>query len=150
MIGSELPFFDVTTITEKQFNSSNVKGKIVVLNFWFMACPPCIAELQGLNQVVEKYKDRSDIVFLSFSLDSKDDLLRSFFPNHALQFEVVPEAQAGIFDVFKIKWGFPTSMVVDKAGRIHMITSGGSTDEQEASKNIFDALSGSIAECLEK
>jgi peroxiredoxin len=150
MVGSAIPYFEAETIAEKEINSSTVKGKIVVFNFWFMACPPCIAELPGLNKVVEMYKDKSDIEFISFTLDSEDELLKYFFPNNSLSFEIISDAKNIIFDVFKIKWGFPTSMVVDKNGMIHLITSGGNTNEEEAIRNIIETLSNAIEECSKK
>ena len=44
-----------------------------MVNFWYINCGPCIIEMPVLNQLVEDYKE-SDINFLSFSFDKKEDL----------------------------------------------------------------------------
>ena len=72
----------------------------------------------------------------------------SFFPKHSLRFEIVPDAMKHIMGVFNIRWGFPTTMVIDKAGKIQLITSGGQVDPVAASKHIKEVLIHSIEECL--
>ena len=51
MLGKEIPAFEATTLNERVINNASLKNKVVVINFWFIACPPCIAELGGLNEV---------------------------------------------------------------------------------------------------
>lgn len=150
MIGSETPWFEGTTISDRVINRVTVKDKVAVIHFWYMACPPCIAELGGLNDVVKAYQERSDIEFISFTRDDKEDLVESFFPNHALLFEIIPDSEKSILDVFKIWWGFPTTMVIDKTGKIRLITSGGKPDADEASREIKETLIKAIEECLKE
>lgn len=38
-------------------------GKILVINFWFIGCPPCRAEIPDLNEIADQYKDNKDVVF---------------------------------------------------------------------------------------
>ncbi|MDB5281158.1 MAG: Redoxin domain protein, partial [Bacteroidota bacterium] len=44
-IGCKAPLFNSTTITGKKLSLSELKGKVVVLNLWFLACNPCVREL---------------------------------------------------------------------------------------------------------
>ncbi|MBL7791046.1 MAG: TlpA family protein disulfide reductase [Saprospiraceae bacterium] len=150
MIGKEIPEFNGITYEGRQIGNSTIKNKIGVINFWFMACPPCMAELDGLNAVVEHYKERSDIEFISFTTDDKQDIIEGFLPFHQLKFEIIPDAENTISEVFKSWWGFPTTIIIDKSGKIHKIFSGGMTDEKEASKEIERTLIRLIDECLEK
>ena len=62
---------------EKSF--SDYLGSTLVVNFWYMICGPCLIEMPALNQLVEDYKE-SDINFLSFTFDKKEDL-EIFFKN---------------------------------------------------------------------
>ena len=64
MIGSGIPWFEGTTIHERKIDPTTFKDKVAVIHFWFTACPPCISELGGLNEVVDTYKERSDIEFM--------------------------------------------------------------------------------------
>src|SRR5688572_27232831 len=54
-IGLKFPDFSLTSIDGKQFQLSELKGKVIMLNFWFIACAPCVAEMPLLNQLVEEY-----------------------------------------------------------------------------------------------
>ena len=58
---------------------SDYLGSTLVVNFWYMNCGPCLIEMPALNQLVEDYKE-SDINFLSFTFDKKEDL-EIFFKN---------------------------------------------------------------------
>lgn len=49
------------------------EGKLLVLNFWYINCSPCILEMPYLNQLVERYKDEN-IEFLALSFDSIPDI----------------------------------------------------------------------------
>ncbi len=150
MVGHKIPEFNGTTYNGKKIGNDNIKNKIAVFNFWFMACAPCIAELDGLNEVVDLYKNRDDIQFISFTTDTKQNVINDFLPFHTLNFEIIPDAENTIFNVFKSWWGFPTTIVIDKTGKIHKIFSGGSTDKKEGSKKIKTTLIKLIDECIEK
>lgn len=52
------------------FNLEQTKGKVLLINFWATWCPPCIAELPDLQELYNKYKDNSNIIFLFATTDS--------------------------------------------------------------------------------
>ncbi|MFB6454126.1 TlpA family protein disulfide reductase [Chitinophaga sp. Hz27] len=85
----------------KMVRLSDFKGKIVIIDFWAMWCPSCVASLPNLKKIEESYKDKNDIVFLTvawedassdnraklkqFSIDhhiaGENNLFLSFDPN---------------------------------------------------------------------
>jgi peroxiredoxin len=150
MKGKPIPSFEGTTYEGIILNQQSIENKVAVINFWFIACPPCIAELDGLNNTVKRYQDNKDVVFISFTREDKQILEEEFFPNYDLDFHIIPDSEAIILEVFRSWWGYPTTIVVDKSGRIHTITSGGKTESEEASREIEEFLSKSIDACLEK
>ena len=78
----KLPEGDLNMLDGSVKSFKDFEGKILVLNFWYIACSPCILEMPYLNQLVEKYKNE-DIKFLALSFDSipdiKNFLLRNEF-----------------------------------------------------------------------
>lgn len=150
MKGKYIPHFEGMTYNGKILNTLSIENKVAVINFWFIACPPCIAELDGLNKTVEKYKEREDVMFISFTRETKQILAEEFFPNYNLDFEIIPNSERTILEVFRSWWGYPTTIIVDKSGTIHRISSGGNSDPEIASTEIEALLSKSIDECLEK
>jgi len=112
----------------------------MVINFWFTACPPCMAELKGLNEIVTQYEQEKDIAFISFTTDSKKTLEEDFFPNHDFKFKIIPDSKHFIRQELMHAWGFPTTFIVDKKGIIQKIIVGAQGKEELATKEIKEEI----------
>ena len=142
MIGAMAPDFSVVTMDGRPFSTDSLKGKISIVNFWMISCPPCIAEIPGLNNVVKKY-GRDEFNFIAIGMDDEKDI-NHFLKNNPWTFDQLASGSKLIFDVFKIGWGFPTTFVLDKEGVIIGAFSGGTTDET-AVQNIENNLAEIVA-----
>ncbi len=91
------------------------KGKIVVLNFWFPQCQPCVMEMPELNKLAAKYK--KDIVFLSVTFEKKA-LVKEFLSNRTFKYRHIVENE-DIINEYQVV-GFPTHILIDKKGEIVM------------------------------
>lgn len=140
IIGKQVPDFIMTDLNGNEISSKNTKGKVVVLNFWFVSCKPCIAEIPELNEVYETYKNNSEVVFASITFDKKEKV-DAFLEKYALQYPVVSDALE-ICKLFKIS-GYPTNIVIDKNGNFYDSISGGFDQiGHQISKSIQNALAG--------
>jgi len=122
LIGKSAPDFTMIDLNGNTISSKNTKGKVVVLNFWFTACKPCISEIPELNEVYEKYKKDSNVVFASITFDKRDKV-NSFLKKYPIKYPVVSDAKE-ICDLFKTT-GYPTNIVIDKNGNYFDYTKGG-------------------------
>jgi thiol-disulfide isomerase/thioredoxin len=113
-----------TDMYGKSWNLKDLKGKIVVLNFWFINCPPCRAEIPHLNKIVEKYKSESDIVFLAVALDDKSEI-ESFLKQIPFQYTIIDRG-GWLAQGYGIK-SFPTNVVLDREGIVRFHATGYST-----------------------
>lgn len=68
LVGCKAPDFIVQTIQGEVLNSNELRGNVVVINFWYEGCAPCIAELPALNKLRAEYQGK-DVVFIAFSKD---------------------------------------------------------------------------------
>lgn len=116
MEGKELPAFSFTDLNGRIYNKTTTKGKVLVIKCWFIHCAACIKEFPQLNQLVEKNKDRDDILFISLAIDSKQDLI-SFLKKQEFKYAVVPEMESYMNTQLKIR-AYPTHILVDKNGKI--------------------------------
>lgn len=140
LIGKSSPDFTMVDLNGNTISSVNAKGKVVVLNFWFTACKPCISEIPDLNEVYEKYKNDTNVVFASITFD-KLDKVNSFLKKYPLEYPVVSNAKE-VCDLFKIT-GFPTNIIIDKEGNYSdYITGGNPKIGQQISISIQDAIEG--------
>ncbi len=93
---------------------SELRGKVVVLNFWFIKCAPCVMEMPDLNEVVSMY-DSDDVVFIGITFDSKE-LVEQFLQSKDFEYTITPNANDAI-SIYGVQ-SFPTNMVINQQGQI--------------------------------
>ncbi len=106
--------FKVEDIAGKQYSLAALKGKVVVVNFWFTACKPCLMEMPELNKLVQKYQDKG-VVFLAFAMDGKAKL-QKFLGKKKFDYKVVGNAR-NVANDYGIN-SYPTNMIIDKETNI--------------------------------
>ncbi len=89
-----LPDFEYVTMKGEKVSSKSLAGKVIVLNFWFIACKPCVAEMPMLNDMVQQYKDKPEVVFLALSFD-KCDQVKQFLEKTKFNYQAIPERLPG-------------------------------------------------------
>lgn len=119
LIGLEIPSFEVTTLKKEKFELGKMKGKVVVLNFWFTNCAPCIAEMPFLNKVVSEYKS-DKILFLSIA-NEDSETLEKFLKTKKFDFEVVPNGSSILIQTLKLFSAWPTTLIIDAEGKIRFL-----------------------------
>jgi len=120
--GHQMPLSSFKTLTGEFYDSSSLAGKVLVINFWFMSCAPCVAEMPALNKLVENYKGK-DVLFLGFSTDKAEQLKPAFFQQHPFDFNIIADSR----DIAKSFYflGSPTTYIVDQRGVIQNAWVGG-------------------------
>jgi len=116
MEGQQFPKFSFTDLNGKLYTNENTKGKIVVLKCWYINCVACVAEFPGLNELVDQYKDRNDIVFVSLAFNDEADL-KEFLLKKPFNYTIVPDQKSYLKDILKVKL-YPTHFIIDKNGNI--------------------------------
>ncbi|CAL1518647.1 TlpA disulfide reductase family protein [Chitinophaga sp. MM2321] len=119
--GQKLPGFNYVDLNGNVYNEATTKGKIVVLKCWFIRCTVCIQEMPQLNELVQQYSARKDIVFVSLANDSAEDLT-SFLQKKTFNYVVVPNMETYMSEELKIK-AYPTHFIINKQGLISKVTS---------------------------
>jgi peroxiredoxin len=114
ILGKPFPDFHYVDINGKTYTSENTKGKIIVLKAWYIGCEPCVAEMPGLNQLVDKYKNRKDIIFISIALDSKAKL-KAFTKHTLFKYKIVPTYIDYVQNKLHVS-GYPAHWIIDKNG----------------------------------
>jgi cytochrome c biogenesis protein CcmG, thiol:disulfide interchange protein DsbE len=95
---------------------SDLKGKVVVLNFWASWCIPCAQEAEDLQAVYQQYKDK-DVVFLGVDwTDIEGDAL-NYLKRFGITFANGPDLQTRIGPRYRIT-GVPETYVIDREGNV--------------------------------
>ncbi|GAA2750470.1 TlpA family protein disulfide reductase [Amnibacterium kyonggiense] len=130
---------DGTTITSKQY-----RGKVVVVNFWYASCPPCIAEAPTLSSLATEYK--GDVQFVGVNVSDDADTTALFERNHKTPYPSVVDQDGGAsvqlaFAQVKPPKAVPSTFVLDRKGRVtaRMV---GLANKSNLNQLIEDALDG--------
>lgn len=116
MEGEELPPFSFRDLTGKIYTNVTTKGKVVVLKCWFIHCTACVKEFPDLNKLVDDYRNRNDVLFISLASDDKPQIA-NFIKSHKFKYAVVPNQQEYMNDKLHVI-SYPTHIIVDKDGKI--------------------------------
>ena len=112
--GMSAPPFSVRTLDGQSITLADLRGKVVVLNFWFIGCPACRSMEPPLNAFKARFAD-SDVIFLAMTTDPKDELEKYLKKE---RFDYLQAFDAGAaMSQFSFR-GFPKNIVIDKEGKI--------------------------------
>lgn len=130
------PGFDLLDINGSRCSLADLKGKIVVLNFWFTQCGGCITEMPDLNALKKSYTGKN-VVFLAVTFND-NATVKAFFAKKQFDYTIVPNA-AKLCKDYNI-YEYPTSMVIDRAGIVRFIDSSIETGVKNRLNNAIDPL----------
>ncbi len=136
-VGRPFPQF-VANNGKETVNNKSLKGKVVLINFWFETCHPCLAEFDALNELYVKLKDNKDFEFISFTWDNAEAIKR-VKGKFKLLFKVFPITDKECYRLNQ-NHGFPTSLVLNRSGRIAYLVSGGNADKDKAREFVITKL----------
>ena len=98
---------------------SQLKGKVVVVNFWATWCGPCKAEMPEFTKVHAEYRDRGvEFVGAANETRASRDKVQEFVSRLEIQFPIWLEASLDHMEAFKVGPGLPATVVVDAQGRV--------------------------------
>jgi cytochrome c biogenesis protein CcmG/thiol:disulfide interchange protein DsbE len=112
-IGMAAPDFTVRD-SDRTVTLSQLKGQVVVLNFWATYCPPCVEEVPSLVQMQQRLKAKG-VTVLAVSIDADEDSYRRFLKEYNVNLLSVrdPEQKSNsLYGTSKI----PETYVIDRNG----------------------------------
>ena len=113
--GMQLPDASVSLIDGGRVPLSNYRGKVLVLNFWFIGCPVCRAIKPQLNEFKAQFAGRDDIVFLAVTGDPEGKV-KDYLKKEPFDYLQATDS-ADALAMFK-HGGYPKNIVVSKTGEI--------------------------------
>jgi len=134
--GAELEDFAFTDLEGRQRRFSELRGKVVLLDFWTSSCGPCVAETPALRKVQQDLGGRG---FVILGMDIEDDLETQKKSVAELDMPWLHATSASVEDIILKRFGvttFPTHILVDREGRI---VSTGDPGEPPLKKDVLAA-----------
>ena len=112
------PASTFTTLEGKTLTLDELRGKVVLVNFWATSCPGCVKEMPDMVEVYKQYKDRGfEIIAVAMSYDPPNYVKR-FVQTRQLPFPVALDVDGGHARAFGNVQLTPTTFIIGKDGRI--------------------------------
>ncbi len=141
--GEKAPDFSFETAPGKTVKLSELKGKVVWINFFATWCPPCRKELPHLQkEVFDKYKDNKDFVLTILGREHSWDEINKFKAEQNFSMPFSPDPERKVFSIYA-KQNIPRNFIIDKEGNIAYSSIGFNEED-------FEKIKTTVSELLEK
>jgi peroxiredoxin len=107
--------FTLTDLQGKAWHLRDLRGKVVLVNFWATWCPPCRKEMPDLEALYEKYKDQGFVV-LAIS-DEEEAKVAPFIAERKINYPVALDPDSKVHQLYQVE-GIPKSFVYDRDGKL--------------------------------
>jgi peroxiredoxin len=107
--------FTLADLQGKEWHLQDLRGKVVLVNFWATWCPPCRKEMPDLDALYNKFKDRGFVV-LAIS-DEEAAKVSPFIAERKVSYPVLLDPGRKVNDAFIVE-GIPKSFVYDRGGKM--------------------------------
>jgi peroxiredoxin len=116
VVGAPAPDFVLNELNGGQVRLSDLKGQVVLLNFWATWCGPCEAEMPAIEDRYTTFKGQG-LVVLGINQDEDSETVQAFVERLGLDFPILLDPGAVVGELYRAR-GLPTTFIVDRDGQI--------------------------------
>lgn len=116
-IGQQVPDFSFAAFDGQQYNLKELRGKVVVVNFWASWCKPCEQEAADMESAWQSYKDQGQVVFLGVDYVDTEPEARAYLEKFQITYPNGPDLRTVISQQFRIR-GVPETYFIDTKGNL--------------------------------
>ena len=131
----KFPFNDFNLSESKTIKLSDLKGKVVLLDFWYRSCFPCIKAMPELAKLQKEFEN--DLVVIGINDRDEQDQVADFLKYKKVNYSSTYKSELHISNSLKIN-AFPTTIIIDKNGAIIFMETG--FNKEKIKKTIKDLI----------
>ncbi len=125
--GDLCPSYDLTYLSVSgsgKLNIAELKGKTIVLNFWYTDCGPCVEELPEFAEIATEYKDKDVVVIAIHQYGTVDKATPEWFADRGwddwnVKFVADGEGEAYFQGKLELGTAWPSTLIIDARGIIY-------------------------------
>ncbi|PWJ43235.1 TlpA family protein disulfide reductase [Sediminitomix flava] len=132
-VGEQASDFSVTMIDGQKIKLSELKGKVVLLNFWATWCAPCLMEFSEITPKILDEFDKDDLVFIPISIGedkAKVEKKMAQMKKYNVNFNVGIDSDKTIWNLYA-EGSIPKNIIIDQSGKISYLSVGNSDGNVE-------------------
>jgi cytochrome c biogenesis protein CcmG, thiol:disulfide interchange protein DsbE len=120
LLGKPMPTLDLSDWKNGEVKPDDMKGKVVVVDFWSTWCGPCIAAIPHNNEMMEKYKDKGVIVLGVCTNARGQEKYDAVVTSKGIKYPSARDKDTKSEKAWGVMW-YPTYAVVDRKGNVRAI-----------------------------
>jgi peroxiredoxin len=134
----EAPDFVLKDLDGNSIRLRDLRGKLVLLNFWATWCPSCRFEMPSMEALHKEFGGR-ELVVLAVNFQESAEDGRSFYQEHDLSLPALLDPGAKVFALYQA-WSLPTTFIINKQGHVLGKVVGYRDWDSDQSKALFTEL----------
>ena len=129
-VGRDAPLqFTLKDTNGVDVDLASFRGKVILINFWATWCGPCRVEIPALIELQNAYRD--DLVVLGIDVLDEFSRVGAFAKELSVNYPMLDaNKRTDVEEAFGPMWGLPTTVIVDRDGKVHKKHSGIASKEQ--------------------
>ena len=134
LVGAPAPEIALKNLQGQEVKLSDLRGKIVLLNFWATWCKPCTTEMPAMQAAYDRLRERGFVVLAVNELEDEEKV-REHIRTYKHTFPVLMDRENRVANLYGV-YGLPVSVFIDEAGIVQAYIKGGLLTEQKISEEI--------------
>ena len=120
--GAAAPAFQLPSSANAPLALNDLKGQVVLINFWASWCGPCRQEMPVLDQLYRKYK-AAGFTLLGVNVEPKSADALGFLKATPVTFPILFDTDSQVSKLYEVS-GMPSTVILDRAGKVRYIHHG--------------------------
>jgi peroxiredoxin len=120
--GVAAPAFELPASSGNPTGLADLKGQVVLINFWASWCGPCRQEMPILEQIYHKYKS-AGVTLLGVNVEPKSADAIGFLKGTSVSFPILFDTDSKVSTLYEVS-GMPSTVIVDRKGKVRYIHHG--------------------------
>lgn len=141
--GDKMKDFTLKSNKGKNIRLSELRGQVVMLNFWASWCGPCRQEMPLLDKIYQRYKP-AGFTLLGVNNDVTEADAAEYLKERPVSFPIVYDLDSKVRDIFKKHQGIPLSIFIDCDGNIDSVHRGYKSGDE---KSYIKQIKGLMRKC---
>jgi peroxiredoxin len=138
--GFSAPDFTLDTLEGGQVTLSELRGKVVMVNFWATWCPPCRAEMPAIEKVYRAYRDLGlEVLAVNTTNQDSEAEAAAFVRELGLTFPIPLDLTGAVSAAYNLR-GLPSTYFIGADGVIESVVVGGPMSEALVQSKVEDLL----------